>query len=80
MLYSILKAVTHAKLLNLSIYIPLDFSKAVSVEKGACEKFVILSNRSIVCHALSIEEEGVRSSLKSFLLIAIFGLVSSKAL
>lgn len=38
------------------------------VEKGTCDQFVLLSNRSIACHvALSIEEEGVCSSLKSFL-------------
>lgn len=38
------------------------------VEKGTCDQFVLLSNRSIACHvALSIEEEGLCSSLKSFL-------------
>ena len=35
------------------------------VEKGTCDQFLLLSNP---CHvALSIEEEGVCSSLKSFL-------------
>ena len=39
-----------------------------AVEKGTCDQFVIVSNRSIACHvALSIEEEGVCESLKSFL-------------
>ncbi|GER38188.1 PAS domain S-box/diguanylate cyclase (GGDEF)domain-containing protein [Striga asiatica] len=38
------------------------------VEKGTCDQFFLLSNRSIACHvALSIEEEGICSSLKSFL-------------
>lgn len=40
-----------------------------AVEKGTCDQFLLLSNRSIACHvALSIEEEGLcSSSLKSFL-------------
>ncbi|GAB4856172.1 hypothetical protein Ancab_039453 [Ancistrocladus abbreviatus] len=38
-----------------------DAGKAVEVEKGTCDQFVILSNRSIASHvALSIEEEGDR--------------------
>lgn len=39
-----------------------------AVEKGTCDQFLIVSNRSIACHvALSIAEEGVCESLQSFL-------------
>ncbi|GAB4844466.1 hypothetical protein Ancab_037836, partial [Ancistrocladus abbreviatus] len=49
------QGLTKDRKLTLSI----DVGKAVEVEKGTCDQFVILSNRSIASHdTLSIEEEG----------------------